>query len=59
MEEASHIVKACASAFPIMTAMRTGLDRWLAGEADDQALIDDVVANYRELVDCWKERQSV
>lgn len=33
--------------------------RWLAGEADDQALIDDVVTNYRELVDCWKERQRV
>lgn len=32
--------------------------RWLAGEIDDEALVESVARNYVELIDCWRNRKA-
>lgn len=33
--------------------------KWLAGELDDQAFIDEVAGNFAQLVDAWLERRAL
>ena len=32
--------------------------QWLAGEMDDEALIESVARNYVELIDYWRDRKA-